>query len=196
MSVKENFKLGPPFFRNSRNILRHLLQISLDIDIGSSQEAFSVGSELKLAEGEHILRKMHSSYQSGAWKSTQNEYQFHTEKNLRMESKPADKSHLNYSGWNVLNKGGFVLLLDVLCILFSISEGSQFGNPMECQVGGTLEHDHLMRDGNVRSCWKVVLRKRKEALTCYQSLFRRLGFCMPCCKKSCSFLLSSTLIDF
>lgn len=34
-------------------------------------------------------------------------------------------------------------------------------NPMECQVGGTLEHDHLMRDGNVRSCWKVAPAEEK-----------------------------------
>jgi len=42
------------------------------IDIGSSQEAFRARSGLKLGEAEHSLMKMHSSYQTGAWKITQN----------------------------------------------------------------------------------------------------------------------------
>lgn len=94
MSARDNTKLEPPFFRKSYNILRQLLRISLashiDIDIGFSQEACSTRSGLKLAEAEHILRKLHFSYQTGTWKITQNSYQLHTEKNLKIELKPAD----------------------------------------------------------------------------------------------------------
>lgn len=60
----------------------------------------------------------------------------------------------------------FVLVLGVLCIFSQdFRKGSQFEKLVECQVGGTLKHGHLMRGGDVGLCCEIsFLQKRKVLL--------------------------------
>jgi len=70
-----------------------------------------------------------------------------------------------------------------LDVLFQISERDL---NLETSLGAKwVGHDDLVRGGNVGLCGEVgFLQNLKDAVVCFWSPFRRLGFCTCCAAKS------------
>lgn len=192
MSARENIKLKPPCFRNSHNILRHLLRFSLvsHIDIRSTG-SFQCKIRTETGRGWAHLKEVAFFLPNCCLENNPELI------SVPYRGKPQDGIQTSWlespkSVWLKCGKQRRVLFWS--CMFYVFYSGFQWGisiwKPHEVPSGWDIQswpsYDWWECGFVLRG--RLPAERKDDAF--FWSLFRRLRFRMPCYRKPCSFLMS------